>query len=116
MVGGWQVNPHHRDQVTVVLARAAGGQQPQLPCALHGRGPVTDLELGVDAADALVVSTATEFTLDDIDLPNRRLTIAGHRQPLGELTHNAVMAWLEYRRATWPDIADRHVLISRISF
>jgi hypothetical protein len=25
------------------------------------------------------------------------------------------MAWLEYRRATWPDTANRHVLISRIS-
>src|ERR1700761_6967695 len=25
--------------------------QPQLPGALHGRGPVTDLKLGVDAAD-----------------------------------------------------------------
>jgi hypothetical protein len=24
MVGGWQVNPHHQDQVIVVLARAAG--------------------------------------------------------------------------------------------
>ena len=25
------------------------------------------------------------------------------------------MAWLEYRRATWPNTANRHVLISRIS-
>ena len=46
---------------------------------------------------------------------NRRFTIAGHRQPLGELTRHALMAWLEYRRATWPDTANRHVLISRIS-
>ena len=30
---------------------SACGQQPQFPGALHGRGPVTDLELGVDAAD-----------------------------------------------------------------
>lgn len=46
---------------------------------------------------------------------NRRFIIAGHRQPLGELTCHALMAWLEYRRATWPDTANRHVLISRIS-
>jgi hypothetical membrane protein len=34
------------------LARPAGRrQQPQFPGAPHGRGPVTDTELGVDAAD-----------------------------------------------------------------
>ena len=36
------------------LARAAGGQQPQLAGALHGRGAVAGLELGVDAADVRV--------------------------------------------------------------
>jgi hypothetical protein len=51
----------------------------------------------------------------DIDLPSRRITIAGHRQRLGELTHDALLAWLGYRRATWPDTANRHVLVSRIS-
>ncbi|HWG64078.1 MAG TPA: hypothetical protein VG253_20510 [Streptosporangiaceae bacterium] len=56
-----------------------------------------------------------QLTLDDIDLPNRRVTIAGHRQRLGELTHNALLAWLGYRRVTWPDTANRHVLLSRIS-
>ena len=54
-------------------------------------------------------------TLDDIDLPSRRITLAGHRQRLGELTHHALLAWLGYRRATWPDTANRHVLVSRIS-
>jgi hypothetical protein len=33
------------------LGCAIGRQQLQFPCALHRRGPVTDLELGVDAAD-----------------------------------------------------------------
>jgi hypothetical protein len=56
-----------------------------------------------------------ELILDDIDLPSRRITIAGHRQRLGELTRNALLAWLGYRRATWPDTANRHVLVSRIS-
>jgi hypothetical protein len=50
-----------------------------------------------------------------IDLPSRRITIAGHRQRLGELTCDALLAWLGYRRATWPDTANRHVLVSRIS-
>jgi hypothetical protein len=44
-----------------------------------------------------------ELTPDDIDLPSRRITIAGHRQRPGELTRNALLAWLEYRRATWPN-------------
>ena len=56
-----------------------------------------------------------ELTLDDIDLPNRRITIAGHRQPLGELTRDTLLAWLDYRRATWPDTANQHVLITRKS-
>jgi glyoxylase-like metal-dependent hydrolase (beta-lactamase superfamily II) len=50
-----QVTPHHQHPVTAVLARPAGRrQQPQVPGAPHGRGPVTDLELGVDAADLRV--------------------------------------------------------------
>jgi hypothetical protein len=50
MVGGGQVTPHHRDPVTAGLVRTVGRQQLQLPRALHRRGPVTDTELGVDAA------------------------------------------------------------------
>jgi hypothetical protein len=36
-------------------------------------------------------------------------------QPLCEFTRRALVAWLGYRRATWPDTANRHVLISRTS-
>ncbi len=52
------------------------------------------------------------LTLDDLDLPNRRITIAGHPQRLGGLSHQALRAWLDYRRATWPHAPNRHVLIS----
>jgi hypothetical protein len=38
-----------------------------------------------------------------------------HLAPLGELTRNALLAWLGYRRASWPNTANRHVLVSRIS-
>ena len=42
MVEGWQVKPHHRDQVTVVLARAGSGQQrdgsPRITAALREAG------------------------------------------------------------------------------
>jgi hypothetical protein len=33
--------------------------------------------------------------------------------PLGDLSHNALRAWLDYRRATWPNTPNRHVLISK---
>jgi hypothetical protein len=56
-----------------------------------------------------------DLTLDDIDLPNRRITLAGHHQPLAELTRQALLAWLRHRSAAWPHTINRHVLISRIS-
>jgi integrase len=52
------------------------------------------------------------LTLDDLDLPNRRITIAGHPQRLGDLSHRALRAWLDHRRATWPHTPNRHVLVS----
>ncbi len=54
-----------------------------------------------------------DLTLDDLDLPNRRITIAGHSQRFGDLSHQALLAWLDYRRATWPHTPNRHVLISK---
>lgn len=53
-----------------------------------------------------------DLTLDDLDLPNRRITIAGHPQRLGDLSHRALRAWLDHRRTTWPHTPNRHVLIS----
>ena len=52
------------------------------------------------------------LTLDDLDLPGRRIIIAGHPQRLGDLSHQALRAWLDHRRATWPHAPSRHVLIS----
>jgi hypothetical protein len=93
--------------------------------------PMTDQEIhavqqaAVSPAQRLVVALAAvhaarpkairELALDDVDLPNRRITIAGHPQPLGDLTHTILRAWLEHRHATWPGTANRHLLISRVS-
>jgi len=63
IVGRWQVNPHHQDQVTV-LPRGARRQQPQLSRALHRRGAITGLKLGVDVPDmVLTVFTDTDSSL-----------------------------------------------------
>jgi hypothetical protein len=77
--------------------------------------PAQRLAIALAAVRAARPQAIRELTLDDIDLPSRRITLAGHRQRLGELTRNALLAWLGYRRATWPDTASRHVLVSRIS-
>lgn len=50
--------------------------------------------------------------LDDVDLPNHRITVAGHRQRCGELTHRALRSWLEHRHATWPHTNNPHVLVN----
>jgi site-specific recombinase XerD len=77
--------------------------------------PAQRLTIALAAVRAARPQAIRELTLDDIDLPGRRITLAGHRQRLGDLTDNALRTWLGYRRATWPNTANRHVLLSRIS-
>ncbi|MFF8192747.1 hypothetical protein ACF05L_18200 [Streptomyces bobili] len=90
--------------------------------------PMTDAEvlavqrIAVTPAQRLIVALAAvhaaratairRLTLDDLDLPNRRITIAGHGQRLGELPHQTLLAWLDQRQATWPKTPNRHVLIN----
>lgn len=90
--------------------------------------PMTDAEIraieqaATSPAQRLIVVLAAihatrwaairDLTLDDLDLPNQRITIAGHPRRLGELTGQALRAWLGHRRATWPHTPNRHVLIS----
>ena len=62
--------------------------------------PAQRLAIALAAVHAARPGAIRELTLEDIDLPSRRISIAGHRQPLGELTRNALLAWLDYRRAT----------------
>ena len=74
--------------------------------------PAQRLIVALAAIHAARWAPIRDLTLDDLDLPNRRITIAGHPQRLGELTHRALRAWLDHRRATWPHTPNRHVLIS----
>lgn len=48
-------------------------------------------------------------------MPNRRITISGHSRRLGELTRQALLAWLDHRQAAWPLTCNRHLLISHRS-
>jgi hypothetical protein len=74
-------------------------------------------------ADPLIVALATihatrntsirRLLLDDVDLGNRRITIAGRVHPLDQLTYRALLHWLNYRRATWPTTPNPHLIITR---
>lgn len=53
------------------------------------------------------------LTLDDVDLANRRITIAGDQQRLSEPAHRALLTWFDERRSRWPHTPNRHVLINK---
>lgn len=102
----------------------------RLKTAASGGGllPMTDAEIraveqmAISPAQRLIIALAAvhaarpaairELTLDDLDLPNRRITVAQHPQRLGDLTYQALRAWLGRRHSTWPHTPNRHVLIS----
>ncbi len=50
--------------------------------------------------------------LDDVDVGNRRLTIAGRVRPLDDLPLTLLLDWLEYRRQHWPNTANLHLPIN----
>ncbi len=77
----------------------------------------------VRPADRLIIALAIvhaarsggirRLHLDDIDLGNRHLTIAGRSRPLDELTHRELLNWLDYRRSRWPNTANAHLLVNQ---
>ncbi|MGH8995731.1 MAG: integrase [Acidimicrobiales bacterium] len=83
------------------------------------------IEAAVTPRDRLVIALAAihaartgairALLLDDVDLANRHLTIAGHTRPLDKLTHRLVVDWLDYRRRHWPNTANPHLLVTRAS-
>ena len=75
--------------------------------------PAQRLIVALAAVHAARWAAIRDLTLDDLDLPSRRITIAGHDQRLGDLSHQALRAWLDHRRTTWPHTPNRHVLISK---
>lgn len=74
--------------------------------------PLERLVVALSVEHACRTSVIRNLTLDDIDLPNRRITLAGHNQRLGGLTNKALATWLDHRRARWPHTPNRHVLLT----
>ncbi|MFB6818094.1 hypothetical protein ACFCV8_26490 [Streptomyces sp. NPDC056347] len=74
--------------------------------------PATRLILALAAVHAARVAQIATLMLDDIDLGNRRLAIAGRVRPLDDLTLKLLLDRLEHRRNRWPDTANLHLLIN----
>ena len=77
--------------------------------------PQARLFVALAAVHAARPGAIRALQLDDIDLSNRRLTIAGHTRPLDELTHQLLLQWLDYRRRRWPNTANKHLLINKVT-
>jgi hypothetical protein len=75
-------------------------------------GPAQRLAVALAAEHAARTNTIRALTLDDLDLPNRRITLDGHHQRLGALSYRALRVWLDHRRTTWPRTPNRHVLVN----
>lgn len=75
--------------------------------------PAQRLVVALAAVHAARATPIRMLTLDDLDLAERRITIDGHNQRIGDLVHRLLLAWLDHRRATWPHTANRHLLISQ---
>ncbi|MGW4800857.1 hypothetical protein ACWEPC_51400, partial [Nonomuraea sp. NPDC004297] len=61
--------------------------------------PAIRLILALAAVHAARPKMIRDLRLDDNDLGNHRITIGGHPHPLDELTRQALLAWLDYRRS-----------------
>jgi len=77
--------------------------------------PAARLVLVLAAIHAARRKAIGELRLDDVDLGNRRLTIAGRVRPIDELTRQILLDWLGHRRARWPNTANPHLLINQMS-
>ena len=77
--------------------------------------PANRLALVLAAVHAARTKDIRELQLDDVDLGNRRLVLAGRARPLDDLTYRALIDWLGYRRTDWPHTANPHLLINRLT-
>lgn len=75
--------------------------------------PAARLAFALAAVHAARPKAIRDLQLDDVDLGNRRLTIAGLTRPLDELTHRLLTDWLTYRRRCWPHTANPHLIINK---
>jgi integrase len=75
--------------------------------------PAARLAVALAGVHAVRPNTIVAVRLDDADLGNRRLTIAGRVHPLDDLTRDVLIEWLRHRRTRWPTTANPHLIINQ---
>lgn len=75
--------------------------------------PALRLILALAAVHAARSAAIRELRLDDVDLGNRRLVIAGRVRPLDDLSRRVLVAWLLHRRERWPNTANPHLIVNQ---
>jgi integrase len=74
--------------------------------------PAARLALALAAVHALRPDAIRHLALGDIDLGNRRITIAGQSRPLDDLTRRLILQWLGHRREHWPRTSSPYLIIN----
>ncbi|MFB9307514.1 integrase [Kibdelosporangium philippinense] len=95
------IQPLRDDQVQRTVAAAAR--------------PADRLIIALAAIHAARSGAIRALRLDDVDLGDRRLIIAGRLRPLDDLTHKLLLDWLDYRRTRWPTTANPHLLVNQMT-
>jgi len=75
--------------------------------------PAARLVMALAAVHAARLGAIRALQLDDIDIGNRRLVIAGRIRPLDDLTRQLLLSWLDHRAERWPNTANPHLLINQ---
>ncbi|MGH3433234.1 MAG: integrase, partial [Thermocrispum sp.] len=104
-----RVRDSHRDD-PVILPLTTGQIDDTTQAAST---PAARLTLALAAVHAARPETIRMLRLDDVDLGNRRLTIATVTRPLDELTHRLLLDWLTHRRERWPHTANPYLIINK---
>jgi integrase len=85
----------------------------QISAATHAAAtPAARLALALAAVHAARPEAIRALALGDLDLGNRRITIAGACRPLDDLTRRLILTWLDHRRDRWPDTANPYLIIN----
>ncbi len=74
--------------------------------------PAARLTLALAAVHALRPDAIRRLALADIDLGNRRITVAGQSRPLDDLTRRLITEWLAWRRERWPRTSSPYLLVN----
>jgi hypothetical protein len=75
--------------------------------------PVARLVLALAAVHAARSGAIRALLLDEVDLANHRLVVAGRARPLDDLTRELLQGWLDHRRAIWPNTANPYLFINQ---